>query len=169
MSAKLIDPTPIPNMPWEDRPTGSSAVLWRYSSNPVIQRNAMPRSNSIFNSAVVPYQGDFAGVFRADNTARVMNIHSGMSNDGLNWRFDPNPIEFEGDPEVIQFQYRYDPRVCWIEDRYISQSPDMEHWGHHRWVMGTSLPWCHTQVGAGPSPISCRRRCCTSASATCPM
>ena len=24
----------------------------------------------------------------------------------------------QGDPEVTKLQYRYDPRVCWIEDRY---------------------------------------------------
>ena len=220
MSAKLINMPSLPNIPWEERPAGSSHVLWRYSKNPVIKRDEMPRSNSIFNSAVVPYQGHFAGVFRADNTSRVMDIHSGLSEDGLRWTFDPDPIVFQGDPEVTAFQYRYDPRVCWIEDRYyvtwcngyhgptigvgytydfktfyqmenaylpfnrngvlfprringkyvmfsrpsdnghtpfgdiyVSQSPDMEHWGYHRWVMGTSFPWCSTKIGAGPIPI----------------
>jgi beta-1,4-mannooligosaccharide/beta-1,4-mannosyl-N-acetylglucosamine phosphorylase len=221
MSVQLLNSNPIPNLPWEDRPAGSSEVIWRFSHNPVIQRNAMPRSNSIFNSAVVPCQGGFAGVFRADDRSRTMNIHSGLSPDGLNWTFDPDPIRFViDDPDVGKFQYRYDPRVVWIEDRYyvtwcngyhgptigvgythdfktfhqmenallpfnrngvlfprringkycmlsrpsdnghtpfgdiyVSQSPDMVHWGCHRWVMGTSLPWCHTKVGAGPIPI----------------
>jgi beta-1,4-mannooligosaccharide/beta-1,4-mannosyl-N-acetylglucosamine phosphorylase len=35
---------------------------------------------------------------------------------------------------------------------YLSESPDMVHWGCHRWVMGTGS-WCYTKVGAGPIPI----------------
>ena len=33
--------------------------MWRYSANPIIERFATKHSNSIFNSAVVPY-GDFS-------------------------------------------------------------------------------------------------------------
>ncbi|MCA9913659.1 MAG: hypothetical protein KC496_09935, partial [Anaerolineae bacterium] len=57
----------LANMPWEDRPAGSSDVVWRYSQNPIIQRYATPNSNSIFNSAAVPFEGKFAGVFRVDD------------------------------------------------------------------------------------------------------
>ena len=42
-------------MPWEDRPAGCADVMWRYSKNPVIDRYHIPSSNSIFNSAVVPF------------------------------------------------------------------------------------------------------------------
>ena len=54
-------------MPWEDRPSGCTDVMWRYSQNPVIGRYHIPSSNSIFNSAVVPFKEGFAGVFRCDN------------------------------------------------------------------------------------------------------
>ena len=73
----------LPNIPWEDRPKGSKDVVWRYSKNPVIPRDLLPTSNSIFNSAVVPFKDGFAGVFRCDNTAREMWIHSGTSKDGI--------------------------------------------------------------------------------------
>ena len=43
------------NMPWEERPEGCTDVMWRYSKNPVIGRYQIPTSNSIFNSAVVPF------------------------------------------------------------------------------------------------------------------
>ena len=43
---------PLPNMPWEDRPEGSKEVLWRYSKNPVIPRDILPTSNSVFNSVL---------------------------------------------------------------------------------------------------------------------
>ena len=42
-------------------------ALWRYSGNPVIRRDLIPKSNSIFNNAVVPFEDRFAGVFRCDN------------------------------------------------------------------------------------------------------
>jgi beta-1,4-mannooligosaccharide/beta-1,4-mannosyl-N-acetylglucosamine phosphorylase len=43
-------------------------------------------------------------------------------------------------------------------DIYISQSPDMVHWGKHRKVMGRGgdehgLWWQRTKIGAGPVPI----------------
>jgi beta-1,4-mannooligosaccharide/beta-1,4-mannosyl-N-acetylglucosamine phosphorylase len=109
----------LPNMPWQARPKGNSEVVWRYSANPIIPRDAIPTSNSIFNSAVVPYKGAFAGVFRCDDKARQMDIHAGFSKDGIKWKINPETIEMLGDdPEVTRLQYRYDPRVCWIEDRY---------------------------------------------------
>ncbi len=114
-------PSNLPNIPWEDRPAGSSDVLWRYSCNPIIPRDLIPGSNSIFNSAVVPFNGAFAGVFRCDDKRREMNLHCGTSRDGLAWDIDPAPIEWNcEDPEINRFQYRYDPRVLWLEDRYYT-------------------------------------------------
>ena len=43
----------LPGIPWEDRPAGCSDVVWRYSKNPIVERDQIPGSNSIFNSAVV--------------------------------------------------------------------------------------------------------------------
>ena len=109
----------LPNIPWQARPKGNNEVVWRYSRNPIIPRDAIPTSNSIFNSAVVPYKGAFAGVFRCDDKGRNMNIHAGFSKDAIKWKINPVTIEMIGDdPEVTRLQYRYDPRVCWIEDRY---------------------------------------------------
>ena len=62
----------LSNMPWEDRPVGSKEVVWRYSANPIIPRDLLPTSNSIFNSAVVPFGDSYAGVFRCDDTNRRM-------------------------------------------------------------------------------------------------
>ena len=110
-------------IPWEDRPAGSTATLWRSSRNPIIERDHLPRSNSIFNSAIVPYGGGFAGVFRIDDTSRTMNIHAGRSIDGVAWEIDEAPIAFApADARVREIQetflHAYDPRVVWIEDRY---------------------------------------------------
>lgn len=215
----------LPNIPWQEKPGGYNNPIWRYSKNPIIQRDATPVSNSIFNSAVVPYNGGFAGVFRCDSKALTMDIYTGFSKDGIHWEIDDKPIVFVGkDPEVTKKEYRYDPRVCFIDDRYyitwcngyhgptigigytfdfvkfyqlenaflpynrngvlfprkingmygmlsrpsdtghtpfgdifFSQSPDMEFWGRHRFVMGTvdgeESGWQSRKIGAGPTPI----------------
>lgn len=108
----------LKNIPWEEKPAGYTMPIWRYGANPVIKRDAIPSSNSIFNSAVVPFEGGFAGVFRCDSKCVSMDIFAGFSKDGLHWNINHHPIEFEGDKEVTKREYRYDPRVCFIEDRY---------------------------------------------------
>ena len=106
-------------MPWEDRPEGQRTPLWRCSKNPIIPRDLLPTSNSIFNSAVVPFGEGFAGVFRCDDTNRRMVLHVGFSKDGVNWNINEEPLRFECDnKEIGEWVYGYDPRVCFIEDRY---------------------------------------------------
>ena len=110
-------------IPWEDRPPGSTGVLWRSGRNPIIRRDHLSRSNSIFNSAVVPFEGGFAGVFRVDDKARTMNLHSGLSADGIDWQIDEQPIVFTAEDRRVAeiqetFAHAYDPRVTWLEDRY---------------------------------------------------
>ena len=109
----------LPHIPWEDRPAECTLPIWRYSCNPVIPRDLIPCANSIFNSAVVPYKGKFAGVFRVDDITRNMRLHAGRSQDGSTFDIDPEPITFIcEEPEIATFIESYDPRVCWIEDRY---------------------------------------------------
>ena len=221
MTRYTLQGSALANIPWEERPAGKKDVVWRYSHNPIIPGDLLPTSNSIFNSAVVPFEGAFAGVFRCDNRRRDMNIHAGRSQDGITWQINPQPVEFQGqDPEVTHLEYRYDPRVSWIDDRYIvtwcngyhgptigigytydfetftqvenaflpynrngvmfprkingkyamlsrpsdrghtpfgdmfySESPDLEYWGHHRFVMQPKGGWQSTKVGAGPIPL----------------
>ncbi len=215
----------LPNIPWEEKPEGYTMPVWRYSNNPIINRHDQKNANSIFNSAVVPFEDGFAGVFRCDSRSVSMDIFVGFSKDGVHWDIADNPICFEGeDQEILQREYRYDPRVCFIEDRYyitwcngyhgptiglaytfdfktftqlencflpynrngvlfprkiqgkymlmsrpsdtghtpfgdifISQSPDLEHWGKHRFMMGSiagdTSAWQSTKIGPGPVPI----------------
>ena len=119
MSKLKIAGAALPNMPWENRPESCSDVLWRYSANPVIPRDLLPDSNSIFNSAVVPFKDGYAGVFRVDDKNRRMTLHAGFSKDGLKWDMNPDTIKFEGAaPEVAEWGYGYDPRVAEIDGRY---------------------------------------------------
>lgn len=119
MKVQVINGTAIPHMPWQDKPADCKDVIWRYSQNPVIARDHLAMSNSIFNSAVVPFADGFAGVFRVDDKARNMELHAGFSKDGLHWDICEERIDFcKTNPDIQDFQYGYDPRVCFIEDRY---------------------------------------------------
>jgi beta-1,4-mannooligosaccharide/beta-1,4-mannosyl-N-acetylglucosamine phosphorylase len=69
----IMGPT-LPNIPWEDKPEDCSDVMWRSERNPIIPRDLLSCSNSIFNSAVVPYEDGFAGVFRVDDKRRAMLV-----------------------------------------------------------------------------------------------
>jgi beta-1,4-mannooligosaccharide/beta-1,4-mannosyl-N-acetylglucosamine phosphorylase len=114
----------IPNIPWQDRPAGCIDTIWRYDANPVIPRNLIPCSNSIFNSAVVPYKGKFVGVFRVDDKRRASRLHFGRSDDGLNWNIDNDPIKLTPENKRVKevnssgIAHGYDPRVVLIDDRY---------------------------------------------------
>jgi beta-1,4-mannooligosaccharide/beta-1,4-mannosyl-N-acetylglucosamine phosphorylase len=109
----------LPRIPWEDKPRASNEVVWRSRRNPIIPRDAIPAANSIFNSAVVPFGNAFAGVFRIDDRRRRQQLHAGFSRDGIRWKIDEEPIQFVNDSVCAgPFEYGYDPRVCWIEDRY---------------------------------------------------
>lgn len=134
MKTKIINGVSMPNIPWQEKPADCRDVVWRYDANPIIKRDQImvkkangyrEPSNSIFNSSVVPFvNGDykFAGVFRVDDRERNMELHVGFSVDGIHWDINEERIHFECDiPEVAEWQYGYDPRVCKLEgeDRYI--------------------------------------------------
>ena len=109
----------LPNIPWEDQPAGESMPVWRYSGNPIIGRNGNRRSNSVFNSAAVPFGDGFSGVFRCDSRSISMDLFAGRSKDGIHWQIDDEPIRFEGaDREIAPKEYRYDARITPLDGRY---------------------------------------------------
>jgi beta-1,4-mannooligosaccharide/beta-1,4-mannosyl-N-acetylglucosamine phosphorylase len=221
--SKTIIGKNLPNIPWEEKPSGCIDVMWRYSGNPVIGWNPIPKAARAYNSAIAPFKGRFAGVFRCDQKNGRATLFSGKSTDGIHIELDPDPIKWvdkNGNPNPTS--YAYDPRVIeidgefyvtWCDDMngpsiglgktkdfktflrmpnplmpynrngvlfprkingkymllsrpsdtghtpfgniYISESPDMVHWGNHRLVMtnGGQGWWQGMKVGAGPVPI----------------
>ena len=98
--AKIIG-SALPKIPWQEPPANTRTPFWRYDANPIIGRDGNARSNSVFNSAVVPFKDGFAGVFRCDSLSISMDIFSGFSKDGLHWDIEDTPIHLVGDdPEV---------------------------------------------------------------------
>ncbi len=119
MATSLLVGENLPNIPWQARPSGSNDVVWRYSANPVIPRHASPTADSIYNSAVVPFRGGFAGVFRCDDRARNMTLRVGRSADGIEFKLADEQLRFECDvPEIAEFLEGYDPRVVPLDGRY---------------------------------------------------
>ena len=105
----------LPNIPWEERTNSvEDGPVWRSSKNPIIKRNILPKGNSVFNSAAVPFNGKFAGVFRVDDKERRLRLHRGFSDDGMNWKLDPTPISLIGKDGTKTKVLGYDARVVRI-------------------------------------------------------
>lgn len=117
-NVKLICPA-LPDIPWQDRPAGCTAPLWRYSENPIIGRNPIPGVARVFNSAVAPWEDGYIGVFRGEQTNGVPFIYLGRSADGVKWDFERSKIRFvDKDGAPAQPVYAYDPRLVKVEDTY---------------------------------------------------
>ncbi len=201
----------------------NETIFRRYKGNPIITASAVPRANSIHNSAIVPFGDGYAGIFRVDEIDFNFTMHVGMSKDGINWKIDPEVLKIEcDDPEIPIDERTYDPRLTRIDDTYYftwcidspqgpyiglattkdfkifkqmenitipsnrncvifprkingkyaifsrpsdkghtpfgamfySTSPDLVHWGCHRFVFEpVRSSWQSTKIGPGPAPI----------------
>ena len=117
MKNKIIGPKM--NIPWEDRPANCPTPIWRYSKNPIIKRNPVKNVARIFNSAVLPYEGGYIGVFRGDTFTTIPSLFLGRSKDGINFEFDEKPIDIlDKNGKIMKFDYCYDPRLIEIEGTY---------------------------------------------------
>ena len=116
---KMLSPE-VPNVPWQERPANlTDAPIWRYSENPIIGRNPLKGVARIFNSAVMPYEGEFIGVFRGEQTNGIPYIYMGRSKDAIHWNFEENKIQFvDEDGKPFMPVYAYDPRLVKVEDTY---------------------------------------------------
>lgn len=110
----------LQNIPWQERPANAGELpIWRYNANPIIGRNPVKDVARIFNSAVIPYNGGFIGVFRGERINGIPYIYLGRSADGICWNFDEEPVSFvdeDGNPYMPN--YAYDPRLVEIDGVY---------------------------------------------------
>jgi beta-1,4-mannooligosaccharide/beta-1,4-mannosyl-N-acetylglucosamine phosphorylase len=117
-NVKIIDQA-LPNIPWQEKPSGSNDIVWRHSENPIIGWNPTPSTARIFNSAILPYGDGFIGVFRADHKNGRPQIHMGRSRDGLQWKIEDEEIHWVDEQgRDYQPSYAYDPRLVQIEGVY---------------------------------------------------
>lgn len=112
--------TSVKNIPWQEKPKDTpNAPLWRYSENPVIGRNPVSGVARIFNSAVIPYDEEFIGVFRGEQVNGIPHIYLGRSEDAIHWNIEEEKIAFvdvQGNPFMPK--YAYDPRLVKVDDIY---------------------------------------------------
>src|SRR5690606_33253409 len=109
----------IPTSPGPARPAGTSDVVWRHSENPILGWNPIPCAARIFNSAVVPYEGAFVGVFRADYKNGRPQLHFGRRADGLKWDIEHEKIPWtDAAGQPAPRSYAYDPRVVEVDGTY---------------------------------------------------
>jgi beta-1,4-mannooligosaccharide/beta-1,4-mannosyl-N-acetylglucosamine phosphorylase len=109
----------LPNIPWQEKPSGSNDIVWRHGENPIIGWNPTPSTARIFNSAILPYGDGFIGVFRADHKNGRPQIHMGRSRDGLQWKIEDEEIHWVDEQgRDYQPSYAYDPRLVQIEGVY---------------------------------------------------
>lgn len=114
---EVISPNCLSNLPWQ--PPSGDELIWRYSKNPIVDRNPTASIARVFNSGVLPYVEGFIGVFRADHKDIIPALHLGTSSDGLKWEIDDNPIVFtDKTGATIHSDYSYDPRLVKIDDTY---------------------------------------------------
>ena len=119
--SKVINGHSIPNMPWENRPEGFTRPIWRYSGNPIIERHPNEVLSRVLNSSVVPFKGEFIGVFRGDNNDDIPHLYVGHSKDGVHFKIDEQQIVFEDEQgrALPDTGYQYDPRVIPFEDHFF--------------------------------------------------
>ncbi len=105
-------------IPWEERPPGSSDVVWRSSRNPIIAARPHPAREQHLQLRRRARSATASPASSASTTrARTMNLHAGRSADGVDWEIDPEPIAFVAADDARRarsrtpFEHAYDPRV----------------------------------------------------------
>ena len=79
----------------------NETVFKRYSGNPIVTAAAVPRANSIHNSAIVRFGEGYAGIFRVDEINFNFVLHVGFSKDGIHWEIDPTPVKIDSDDPAL--------------------------------------------------------------------
>lgn len=110
----------LPNIPWQEKPEElKNAPVWRYTENPIINRNPVENVARIFNSAVMPYEGKFIGVFRGEQVNGIPHIYLGHSEDAIHWDIEKEKIHFvDENGNDFMPKSAYDPRLVKVEDTY---------------------------------------------------
>lgn len=109
----------LSNIPWQEKPEGCQEVMWRYDKNPIMGRNQTTSTARIYNSAVLPYEGKFVGVFRADHRDGIPKLHLGFSEDGIRWDIQEEDIRWVDEKnKPYETGYAYDPRLVELEGKF---------------------------------------------------
>ena len=80
----------LPNIPWEKRSKKCSDVVWRWSKNPVLDWNPIPKAARIYNSAVAPRKRCIRrSVSERTKKTDARHCFPEKVRDGLKWTIGP--------------------------------------------------------------------------------
>lgn len=113
-------------------PLTSRPAVWRHPANPILTAAGVPYPAAlVLNPGVVRFQGRYVMVFRndygsaADEQLWGTNIGLAFSDDGVQWRVQPQPCFQWSDGEILR---AYDPRLTVLDGRcYMSFALDTVH------------------------------------------
>lgn len=121
----------------------SCPCITRYEGNPVLTSGDVPYTSAlVFNAGVIKYGGRYVMVFRNDynhiegSRFEGTNIGICTSEDGINWKVDPNvcfdirdkALEARFDVPAGEITRCYDPRLTVIEGEvYMTFAVDTHH------------------------------------------
>ncbi|SDC55020.1 beta-1,4-mannooligosaccharide/beta-1,4-mannosyl-N-acetylglucosamine phosphorylase [Paenibacillus sp. UNCCL117] len=116
-------------------PLQSSPVIHRHPANPLLSPKDVPYGPAmVFNAGVTKYEGQYVMVFRNDygnaeaetvEPARTTNLGLALSDDGVHWNVQPQPVWSWNDEEIVRV---YDPRLTVMDGRcYMCFAVDTKH------------------------------------------
>ena len=94
--------------------------LKRHDGNPIISPKDMPvPCSAVFNTGATRFEGKVLLLMRVENFERVSNFHVGLSDDGVNFDINPEPINYPlRDIEKRYGSHRFDMRITELEGEY---------------------------------------------------
>jgi len=144
----------------------ADALNWQIEPEPIafLDQSGVPvRSNYSYDPRIVKiedayyitwctdYHGPTIGVARTEDFRTFLRLENAFL------PFNRNGVLFPRrfDDKYLMLSRPSDQGHTPFGDIFLSESPDLCHWGRHRHVMapGTSGWWDDTKVGAGPVPI----------------
>jgi beta-1,4-mannooligosaccharide/beta-1,4-mannosyl-N-acetylglucosamine phosphorylase len=95
-------------------------LLKRHPENPILTHVSLPfLCNAIYNPGAVKFGDLYVLIPRVEDGRRDNRLHVAMSDEGVHFTVNPDPIPFEPDPEMDPWEkHRYDPRVTFLEGQY---------------------------------------------------
>ncbi len=98
----------------------SRELLKRFAGNPILTPGDAPfLCNAIYNPGAAKFGAQTVLVPRVEDGQRDNRLHIAWSDDGVNFRLEPEPIPLPAGSRDLRFEYHsYDPRVTFLEGAY---------------------------------------------------
>lgn len=95
-------------------------LLKRYEGNPILTSKDVPFAcNAVYNPGATKFNEKYVLLPRVEDARRDNRLHLAWSDDGINFKIDPEPIPLPRSEEHIPWEkHLYDARITKLEDAY---------------------------------------------------